>query len=376
VRRGRTATAALAVIVGSALALTAPGPASAAPGEVYTTDFGVGAVIKFAASGGDTGVQLEHPQLGNPTGLALGPDGFLYVGDIDDSQIFRIDPNTGAFTLAGTVPAPLDLWDLNFDAQGRLLVLDQNANHLAAFNPATGALETIFDAPGSDLDEFAVARDGTIYVTNSMTEIVYRYSGGAFTTAIPAQPALDFPNGIELTADERHLYVGSTFGESLLRLDVASGAVEIFGLGVIQPRGIGFLPDGRLIVGSSQAMHTLTPGVGAPVLFSDDEVITPAEIVVYPDPCAGRTPTVVGTNAGETIRGSAFADVISTLGGKDKVKGLGGNDVVCGGPGKDKLAGGKGKDRLLGQGGRDKLSGGKGKDVCKGGGGRDSEKGC
>ena len=151
--------------------------------------------------------------------------------------------------------------------------------------------------------------------------------------------------------------------------------MQIFPLGVIQPRGIGFLPDGRLIVGSSQALHTLTPG-GAPVLFSDDEVITPAEIVVYPSPCAGRTPTVVGTDAGETIRGSAFPDVISTLGGKDKVLGLGGNDVVCGGTGKDKLSGGKGKDRLLGQAGKDKLSGGKGKDVCRGGGGRDSEKSC
>ena len=89
-------------------------------------------------------------------------------------------------------------------------------------------------------------------------------------------------------------------------------------------------------------------------------------------PCAGKTPTAVGTAGSDQLGGTAGADVIDALGGNDTVKALGGNDVVCGGPGKDTLKGGSGKDKLLGQGGKDKLKGGGGKDTCKGGGAKDT----
>jgi hypothetical protein len=91
-------------------------------------------------------------------------------------------------------------------------------------------------------------------------------------------------------------------------------------------------------------------------------------------PCAGRTPTAVGTTGADKMTGTPAADVIDALGGNDTVKAMGGNDVVCGGPGKDTLKGGGGKDKLLGQGGKDKLKGGGGKDTCKGGKGKDSAK--
>jgi Ca2+-binding RTX toxin-like protein len=93
-------------------------------------------------------------------------------------------------------------------------------------------------------------------------------------------------------------------------------------------------------------------------------------------PCAGKTPTVVGTPGADQLAGTAGPDIVDAQGGKDTVNALGGNDVVCGGPGKDSLKGGPGKDTLLGQGGKDKLKGGGGKDTCKGGGGKDSAATC
>jgi Ca2+-binding RTX toxin-like protein len=93
-------------------------------------------------------------------------------------------------------------------------------------------------------------------------------------------------------------------------------------------------------------------------------------------PCAGRTPTAVGTTGADKMTGTPAADVIDALGGNDTVNALGGNDVVCGGSGKDTLKGGPGKDTLLGQAGKDKLKGGGGKDTCKGGGGKDSAATC
>src|SRR5262249_19772074 len=94
------------------------------------------------------------------------------------------------------------------------------------------------------------------------------------------------------------------------------------------------------------------------------------------EPCANRTPTVLGTAGADQLTGTGGADVISALGGNDTVKALGGNDIVCGGAGKDKLKGGGGKDKLLGQGGNDNLNGGGGKDTCKGGKGRDTASAC
>lgn len=93
-------------------------------------------------------------------------------------------------------------------------------------------------------------------------------------------------------------------------------------------------------------------------------------------PCAGKTPTAVGTAGSDQLGGTAGADVIDALGGNDTVKALGGNDVVCGGSGKDTLKGGGGKDKLLGQRGKDKLKGGGGKDTCKGGKGKDTASAC
>jgi hypothetical protein len=105
--------------------------------------------------------------------------------------------------------------------------------------------------------------------------------------------------------------------------------------------------------------------------------------------CFGRTPTIWGTNFGETIWGTSGKDVIWAGGGNDTIYGLGGNDYICGGKGNDWIEGGGGKDRIKGQGGSDTiwgdngndklignggadfLYGGSGNDVLKGGGGND-----
>ena len=87
--------------------------------------------------------------------------------------------------------------------------------------------------------------------------------------------------------------------------------------------------------------------------------------------CAGKTATIVGTNARDRLKGTSRADVIVGLGGNDTISGLGGNDVICGGAGNDKISGGGGSDRTYGEAGNDTLSGGDGKDKLSGGAGAD-----
>ena len=83
--------------------------------------------------------------------------------------------------------------------------------------------------------------------------------------------------------------------------------------------------------------------------------------------CGGRLVTVVGTDAGNRLRGTGLSNGILGLGGRDRLIGRGGSDGLCGGRGRDRLRGGPGRDRL---------NGGPGRDVCRGGPGRDRLRRC
>lgn len=91
--------------------------------------------------------------------------------------------------------------------------------------------------------------------------------------------------------------------------------------------------------------------------------------------CKGRTATIVGTGAADTLYGTAKADVIIGLAGTDTIYGNGGNDVICGGDGSDALYGGGGADLIDGGAGDDNLFGGGGDDDLDGGVGSDSVRG-
>jgi uncharacterized protein len=88
--------------------------------------------------------------------------------------------------------------------------------------------------------------------------------------------------------------------------------------------------------------------------------------------CAGRLPTLVGTEGEDVLRGTDGPDVVMGLGGDDLVQGLAGEDVLCGGAGADDVVGGNGDDVILGGFGDDALVGGNGEDCLVGGPGEDT----
>jgi Ca2+-binding RTX toxin-like protein len=57
--------------------------------------------------------------------------------------------------------------------------------------------------------------------------------------------------------------------------------------------------------------------------------------------------TRTGTNGGETLFGTPYADTIHAYGGDDLVHALGGNDRLYGGKGSDRLYGGYGSDHIV-----------------------------
>jgi hypothetical protein len=94
---------------------------------------------------------------------------------------------------------------------------------------------------------------------------------------------------------------------------------------------------------------------------------------------------IVGTNRGETLRGTSGDDVICSFGGDDLVSGRGGDDEIRLGAGSDRglgeggwddIFGARGRDNLKGGAGSDDLVGGPGRDTCVGGPGRDRFSSC
>ncbi|MGZ5346699.1 MAG: hypothetical protein ACXWGV_03780 [Solirubrobacterales bacterium] len=365
----RTVAIALALV---AAAVTAPSGASAAPGEVYASDFDQHAVWKLPAAGGNSAVKITATGIGETAGMAIGPDGRIYVG-AQTGRVWRIDTATASIALFAELGAGRIAEDVAFDAQGRLLVLDRGQNDVLAVDRVTKAVTPVFDGPGTtDFGSLAAMRNGDLFITTQSGDDLLRLSGGVLTPVI--ENTIDFPDALTLSADERYLFFISRNDNRVYRRDLASGELAEIDPG-FEPRGLALLPSGRLVV-TAQAMIYTTPfaSSGSTLFSAAPGLVFPSEVVVEPARCGGLTPTVVGTDARDVIRGSAFADVISSLGGKDVVSGLGGNDVVCGGASKDVLRGGAGRDRLLGQAGRDKLIGGKGKDKLKGGAGRDVQR--
>jgi sugar lactone lactonase YvrE len=358
-------------MVAGAAAMAGPAGAGAAPGDIYATDFGAHAVWRVPPAGG-AAVPITDPGLFEVEGMAIGPDGGIYTGE-QDGQIWRVDPKTGTIAALGDLGGTIVAEDLTFDAQGRLLVLDRQSNDVLAVSTAPLATSVVFNGPGtSDYGSLAVLRNGDIYITTQSSDDLLLVSGGVVTTVL--DNVIDFPDSLVLSADERYLFLIENNGTSFFRRDLRTGEMTEYALG-FEPRGLAPLPSGRFVVTAMDAIFTSASASGSATPFSSHAPFQfPTDVAVGPAPCAGRTPTVVGTDAPEVVRGSPFPDVISTLGGNDVISGLAGNDIACGGTGKDVLKGGKGRDRLLGQAGRDKLVGGKGKDRLRGGAGRDVQK--
>ena len=375
-RGGKRLCVGLASLVVGLLAAAPPAPA--APGDVYGSNYNLGALLEIPPGGAAPTAVGGHSFGDLSGGLTMGPDGFLYIAE-QTGEVHRVDPRTGDFTTPIDV-APDPATDVDFDAAGNMVVASVGSERVVRVNPVTGASTPIVDLPNGpyDVASVAVERGGAILIGEGEGKRVLRYAGGTLTPILQNDPELGTPADLALSADERYLYVAS-FGigdERVFRWDRRTGAASKFTTPDLTT-SVAILPTNQLLVAHNSGIGIYAQSGGSPTSFSDHSGATfVRSLTIEPRRCAGRTPTVVGTSARDVIKGSPFADVISTLGGKDVIRGLGGRDVVCAGLGRDKLIGGAGRDRLLGQGGHDRIVGGGGRDVCRGGPGRDRQVSC
>jgi sugar lactone lactonase YvrE len=109
-----------------------------------------------SGAAGDGGPALKA-QVGNPYGLTLGPDGALYVCEIDTHRIRRIDMQSGKIsTVVGTGelgnagdggPAAAakvnEPYEVRFDKAGNLFFVDMKNANVRRVDAKTGAISTV-----------------------------------------------------------------------------------------------------------------------------------------------------------------------------------------------------------------------------------------
>jgi gluconolactonase len=187
------------------------GPVAMADGSVVLGEIAGAAVTRVAGDGGKTPIGNAG---GGPNGLAIGPDGALYVCNNGGGTY-----PPGSFLATG--PAP-----------------DYQGGYVQRIDPRTGETTVLYrECNGHKLsapNDLIFDRQGGFYFTDLGKRYAHQRDHGGLYYALPdgsrivelVYPMLS-PNGVGLSPDERTVYVADTEPSRLFAFDItAPGSVR------------------------------------------------------------------------------------------------------------------------------------------------------
>jgi serine/threonine-protein kinase len=137
-----------------------------APEGTVSTIAGTG-VEGYSGDGGPAiGATFNHPH-----GLALGPDGALYVGDTLNGRIRRIDLVTGRISTISDVGIVVSL---AVAADGTVYAADVPGGGVGGGVTSTSPSGFVTRLYIGDANGVAIASDGTLYVNGNETKRIFR----------------------------------------------------------------------------------------------------------------------------------------------------------------------------------------------------------
>lgn len=191
-------------------------------GKLYFSQVFLGDALYEADPTGVAPVRLIRKDLGGFNGFEVGPDGMLYGPLWFKNAIVKIDPATGADTMVADgfqIPAAA-----NFGPDGNLYAIDTKTGELKRIDMKTKAV-TVVATLAPALDNLAIAKDGTIYVSNMADATIYAVNpaDGAVRTVVSGPLAT--PTDLVITdgPEGEKLHVADVFAYRVI--DTATKAI-------------------------------------------------------------------------------------------------------------------------------------------------------
>ena len=266
---GNAVTAPAAITVGLPLADTlhpVGNPAVDAAGNIYSTFSGSRgqkvpvSVFKIDAQ---HAVRPFLSDLVNPTGLAFGRDGMLYISSRMEGTIFRVNADAERSVYAegmGTATG------LAFDKAGNLYVGDRTGT-IFKINPDRQIFVFATIEPSVSAYHLAFGPDGHLYVagpTTSSFDQVYQVSPDGVVNTF--YRGLGRPQGLAFDA-EGNLYVAASLAgrRGIVRFK-SSDSAELFvsGNSIV---GLAFTPQRSMIVATNNSLIELSLGIEGKPLY-------------------------------------------------------------------------------------------------------------
>jgi sugar lactone lactonase YvrE len=140
-------------------------------------------------------------------GPTVDAKGDVYFTDIASNRILRYTPGKGVTVFREKSHAANGLI---FDAQGRLVACESDPPRVTRTNMTTGEIEVLADSwegkPFVAPNDVTFDGAGRLYFTDLPGGAIYRIDADRKVTRILAAPAIQRPNGIAISPDDRTLY--------------------------------------------------------------------------------------------------------------------------------------------------------------------------
>jgi uncharacterized protein (TIGR03663 family) len=267
-------------------------------GNVYVTDIATSVVTVFNQNGavvrswGRKGA--GDGEFNEPWGIAVGADGSVFVADTWNHRIQKFDADGRFVTKWGIFEASIEPYrfygprDVAIGPNGDVLVADTGNKRIQVFDQ-DGAFKSVFGSEGSAPGQFrepvgvTVGRDGRIYVADTWNNRIQVFDP-------TFKPIAQYPvQGWDSQSVANKPYVAvagdgtifATVPERRQVLRLSDGAATALGLPreprLQMPVGIEVQADDRLLVVDSQASIVVAYGVSSPGASSGSAGSQPAE---------------------------------------------------------------------------------------------------
>ncbi len=159
-----------------------------------------------------------------PDDVAFGPDGSLYWTALFAGQVGRLQPDGTASIVATLPPGPNPI---AFNAEGRLFVgLAAFGDGLYEIDPEGVQPPRLILAATDGLNGFAFGPDGSLYSPQTRTGSIVKIDVDAPSVTVVAT-GFTLPVALDFDSQGR-LYVNDTAVDQIVRLDLATGQREVF----------------------------------------------------------------------------------------------------------------------------------------------------